>query len=167
MDSNEVWKSIDGFPNYLVSNLGNVFSLNTGKNLKAFKRKDNRLQVMLYDVYNKHCAFTIHRLVALAFIPNPDNLPQVNHKDEDPTNNIVDNLEWCNAEYNINYGTRNKRQSKTISKPVIQLNSDGKCVGEYKSIKEAHEKTGYDQLYISRCCRNEKTPSHHYTFKYA
>lgn len=162
----EEWKNIDGYPNYLISNLGNVFSLNTGKNLKAGKN-NGRLQVSL-SKNGKYKTFKIHKLVALAFIPNPDNLPQVNHKDENPLNNCVDNLEWCSSEYNINYGTRNDRQSETNSKPVIQLNKNGEYVNKFDSIKNASQVTGYSSTYIISCCKGKKKkPQHLYTFKYA
>ena len=62
--------------------------------------------------------FRVHRLVATAFIPNPDNLLVVNHRDENPSNNCVDNLEWCDAKYNVNYGTRNERAGKKISEKI-------------------------------------------------
>lgn len=112
----EVWKDIEGYEGlYQVSNTGQVKSLNynqTGEikvlkqgNAKGYKR------VGLFK-NGKTKQYSVHRLVALAFISNPDDLPMVNHKDEDKTNNNVNNLEWCTHEYNMSYGTRNERISK-------------------------------------------------------
>lgn len=113
----QIWKDIEGFEGlYQVSNTGRVRSLNylhTGKTkvMKQNTDKDGYRNITLKN-NNKCKTYFIHRLVALAFIPNPLNLPQVNHIDENKTNNAVWNLEWCTQEYNINYGTRNKRISE-------------------------------------------------------
>ena len=120
----EIWKEIDGFSNYMISNFGRVKSL--GRWVKYYKgkrwlkekirksslnKRNNYLYVVLFKE-GKPKGYSIHRLVAEAFIPNPDNLPQVNHKDEDKTNNCVLNLEWCDEKYNVNWGTSIKRRSE-------------------------------------------------------
>lgn len=128
----EEWKEIDGFPNYMVSNLGRIKSLNynrTGKEQilmqKKAGRNKNYFNIILFQ-NGKSKTLKVHRLVAQAFIPNPNNYPCVNHKDENPSNNFVcinedgtvnlekSNLEWCTYEYNNNYGTRNKKVSETL-----------------------------------------------------
>ena len=87
--------------------------------------------------------FFVQRIVAEAFIPNPNNLPQVNHKDENKENNCVENLEWCDAKYNINYGTRNSRMSKGVR--CVELNKT------YNSITEAAQDTKVKIQHISAC----------------
>lgn len=114
----EIWKDIEGYEGcYQVSNLGRVKSLKFGKekiltptiNSRGYYhtclRKDGR-SVTVY----------IHRIVAKAFLPNPDNLPLINHKDEDKTNNRVDNLEWCSVYYNLHYGSAIENLIKSIKK---------------------------------------------------
>ena len=115
MNTTEIWKPIQGYENYVISSLGNVKSLNyrqTGKEhiLKQSANEHGYQVVYLYK-QNKRKHFLVHRLVAEAFIPNPDNLPYINHRDENSSNNCVSNLEWCTHEYNVNYGTRNERNS--------------------------------------------------------
>lgn len=125
----EIWRPIVGYEGlYEVSSYGRVRSLDRyvkysngpihlhkGMILNPEKDKDGYLQVILYNNGKIH-QIKIHRLVAQAFIPNPQDLPQVNHKDEVKTNNSVDNLEWCNAKYNANYGSRNIRRRETLIK---------------------------------------------------
>lgn len=104
----EIWKDVVGYEGrYKVSNLGNVMSvnyLNTGKAQLLSKCPMNRgYLVVALSKGNKAKLKLVHRLVAEAFLPNPDNLPQINHKDKDRWNNSVDNLEWCDSQYNVVY----------------------------------------------------------------
>ena len=117
MINNEIWKTIEEFDNYEVSNLGRVRNIQTGRVLKPILISTGYYQVGLFK-QNKCYRKLIHRLVAEAFLENSDNLPQINHIDEDKTNNVVSNLEWCSASYNINYGTRNKRIGISHAKKV-------------------------------------------------
>ena len=120
----EVWKDVPGYEGlYKVSNTGKVMSLQT---VGLFGKNNNgRLMTLRTDKFGYKFVFmskdgkkkrgSVHRLVALAFIPNPDNLPQVNHKDEVRDNNNADNLEWCTVTYNNNYGNRRLKASNSIS----------------------------------------------------
>ena len=112
----EEWKEIPGYEGlYEVSNMGNVRNVRRNKLLRLPKTNNRYIRVVLSKNGIK-TGFQVHRLIAQAFLPNPDNLPQVNHKDEDKTNNNVDNLEWCTAKYNTNFGTRNIRAKETAIK---------------------------------------------------
>lgn len=94
---------------YQVSNLGRIRSIKNGTKIKKqYERPNGYMQVCLYQ-NGKITTYKTHRLVAEAFIPNINNLPEVNHKDENKINNCVDNLEWCTSSYNKNYGTRNTK----------------------------------------------------------
>lgn len=165
----EIWKPIKDFEYYFISNFGRVKSTKFGKEriLKLTKDKDGYLIVNLYK-NNKSKTFKVHRLVAEAFLPNPYNLPQVNHKDENPQNNIAENLEWCTASYNNNYGTRNKRIGKSNtngkrSKPVIQYTLDGKFVREWESYREC-KRNGFN--HVSECCRGKRKTHKNFIWKY-
>lgn len=112
----EEWKKIPGYEGlYEVSNMGNVRNVRRNKLLRLSKTNNRYIRVSLCKNGIK-TGLTVHRLVAEAFLPNPDNLPEVNHKDEDKTNNRVENLEWCDHKYNMNYGTRNIRAKETAIK---------------------------------------------------
>jgi hypothetical protein len=172
MNKEEIFKDIEGFEGlYQISNYGRVYSVKSGKFLKAQKHTNDYRQVNLHkDAKQK--TYTIHRLVAQAFIPNPSNLPQINHKDENPSNNHVSNLEWCSASYNNNYGSRTERaipkmvqnpnyqatreKSGKPKKPVLQFTRQGEFVAEYSSTREAERQTGINQASISQCCRGVK-----------
>ena len=187
----EIWKTAlydgeiyEGL--YKVSNLGKILSLNyrnTGKAdlMNTGKRKDGYLQVQLSkNKERKNCY--VHRLVAETFLPNPDNLPEVNHKDEDKTNNFVflnedgtvnkkkSNLEWKNHIDNCNHGTRNERAAKAntngkCSKPVLQFTLDGEFIREWPSAMEC-ERNGFDQSNVSACCRGKIKSAYGYIWKY-
>ena len=109
---------------------------------------------------------TVHRLVLTTFVENPNNFPHINHKDEDPTNNCLTNLEWCTEEYNHNYGTRNLRQSKALAKKVNVYDLDHNFICQYNSIKEASEKLHIDASKISKICKNKWKFYTPYLFEY-
>ena len=109
----EEWKDIKGYEGkYQVSNLGRVYSFYKKDCLKPGKNTWGYLYVSL-SKEGKAKPYTVHKLVALHFIPNPNNYKEINHKDENKENNCASNLEWCNKKYNNNYGTRNKRMAET------------------------------------------------------
>lgn len=167
-----LWKSVVGYEGlYLVSNDGEVYSLpkvvqgawvqhRKGKLLKKGKRgRKGQPQyefVILLDSEGRYHHESVHRLVAKAFIPNPDNLPEINHKDENSLNNSVDNLEWCSRQYNIDYSK---------SKPIIQY-EDGVPIAEYKSISYAGKLTGISRRAINNVLCGRSNTAGGYSWKY-
>ena len=152
----EIWKDIKDYEgHYQVSNLSRVKSIKFGKEriLKPVTDRHGYLIVGLWK-NNKQKTYKVHRLVAEAFIPNPYNLPQVNHKDENPLNNNVNNLEWCNSKYNCNFGTRIERISKRRSKTVLQYDLEGNFIREWKSTAECG-RNGFCQSSVADCCRGK------------
>ena len=146
----EIWKSIDD--RYSVSNMGRVKSnyANKERILKPWKNAYGYMMVDLRHGEARH-GVSVHRLVALAFIPNPhpDVYNEVNHKDEDKTNNCVENLEWCDTKYNCNFGTRNKRKGIACQKKIYSVDVDG-TVTYYNSRNEAGEMLSIDTSAISK-----------------
>lgn len=158
----EIYKDLDDY--YAVSNKGNVKSKRNNIILKPHIDSKNKgyLQVALsYNGVKKY--YSIHRLVAQTFIPNPNNYPCVNHKDENPNNNAVENLEWCTYSYNLSYGTRISREhatkklikSKNAPKEVIQLDLNGNIIKEYASANEAAKILHLHNTHIIDCCNNK------------
>lgn len=177
---NEEWLPIEGYENlYQVSNYGRVKSLNYNKTNQEQIRKQSTnkgYQIIGLCKDGKRKTFQVHRLVANAFIPNSNNLPQVNHKDENPLNNHVDNLEWCDCKYNINYGTRNEKASKIKSgklgkdcpnsKQVIQLSLNNQFIRNWDSSMDIQRELGYNQGNISACCRNKRKSANGFIWRY-
>ena len=181
---NEEWRNIDGFGDrYMVSNIGRVktkeftytlhgkIQIKHAHILKTIIRKDGYCKVNLGG-YREQKTVNLHRLVATAFIPNTSNLPCINHKDENPTNNIVDNLEWCTYEYNNNYGSFKDKHCKAFrnypkfSKPVIQMTLDGDDIQEFPSIAEAARCLGKNYVNIAEYLREPNKRNHAYGYKW-
>lgn len=151
----EKWKTIKSFENYEVSDHGNVRNTNTGEQLKTPLNSWGYPSVTLCDE-NGRKNKTVHRLVAEAFIPKIHKLLEVNHKDEDKTNNHVSNLEWVTKKENMNHGTRTKRASESRYKKVCQYNLQGKLLMVWNSMKDA-EKAGFSHTGVSQCCHGKRT----------
>ena len=158
---NEIWKDIQGFEGlYQISNLGRIKSFRQWKRascpaefiLKNSVASNGYFMVTLYKD-TKRKKFLVHRLVADAFIPNPQNLPHINHKDENPLNNSADNLEWCTPQYNNCYGTARFRAMITTGKPLKQCLINGQWLATYATTTVASEITGISKKEISACLR--------------
>ena len=164
----EIWRTIKGYENiYEVSDKGRVRSLKFGKEriLKPQIATNGYLQVSLCkNGEMKRCL--VHRLVSQTFIPNPDNLPEVNHKDENKENNSVHNLEWCSSKYNSNFGTRTQRQSEKLSNPVLQYTKSGEFVREWKSTRDVQRTIGYFHSNISNCCNGKCKSAYNFIWKF-
>ena len=180
----EIWQPIEGFEGlYEVSNLGNVRSvdklqeymlgnikvkrLKRGKLLKPALDDDNYCFVRLYnDKYPKGKLLKVHRLVAIHFVenPNPDKFDIVNHKDENPQNNVYTNLEWCDMEYNNTYGTRLQRAIEKEKIPIEAIDADGNVVLKFESGNEA-ARNGYCNAML--CCRGLYKTCGGYKWRYS
>ena len=154
----EEWKDVIGYEGlYQVSNYGNVKSLKYGKERVLKQGKNNRgyFQVSLHKESKGKC-YLVHRLVSQTFIPNPQNLPFVNHIDENKQNNMVSNLEFCDAKYNNSYGTKPERIGKAKSKPILQFNKQGtKIIGKYDSTRQIERELKINRGNISKCCKGK------------
>ena len=159
----EIWKDKKDYEgHYQVSNCGRVKSIKFGKE-RILKPVPNSFGYLFVNLCKdgKVKAFTVHRLVAEAFIDNPNNYKEVNHKDENKTNNIVTNLEWCDRKYNCNYGTRTEK----CSKPVLQYTLDGEFVREWESTAECG-RNGFNQGAVNACCLGKLKKYKNFMWKY-
>ena len=157
---------------YQVSNFGRVKSLKNKKSKNQYKKeammtpyKDDRYLRIGLVKNGKTKTFRVHRLVAEMFIPNLNNLSDINHIDEDRLNNHVSNLEWCTSSYNVNYGTRNKRVADKLSKKVIGINKKEIKVIVLKSTRQGN-KYGFNNSHISECCKGNRKSHKGYKWYY-
>lgn len=168
---NEIWREVKGFEKkYEVSNLGRVRSLNwkrTGETRILKLGSNGKYPTVFLCKSGRPMRFYVHRLVAEAFLQNPLNLPEVNHKDEDKNNNFVfvdeagntvpekSNLERCDRHYNATFGTAQARRALKRSKTVLQFTTEGHLVKTWISARLAGRTLGIKQSHISSCCDNK------------
>ncbi len=176
----EIWKDITGYEGlYQISNTGIIRShdrlivippnpkstygfsyIKKGQIIKQITDKSGYMKVLLYDKNSNRKNAFVHKLVAIEFVDNTDNLPQINHKDENKSNNCVSNLEWCTAKYNTNYGTCIKRRSEkqiynnNRVKAVAKIGDNGEIIEEYISMRNAARVNKLPQSNIFKSCNN-------------
>ena len=182
----EVWRPVVGYEGlYEVSNHGQVRSLDRyidtvtvlGEPSQRFckgrvlKLTENTHGYMLITLHKDRTVETklVNRLVAQAFIPNPNNLPETNHKDQNPANNRVENLEWCDRIYNLNYADAREKHRRAVSLPIEQLTKDGQHVAYYLGIKDICRKSNMCRHTIQRCLHGRKRykSAYGYRWRYA
>lgn len=164
----EVWRDIPGYEGlYQASTYGRIKNKKSKKVLQGYKEKQG------YITVNLDKPRRVHRMVAITFLPNPNNFPQVNHIDEDKTNNNVVNLEWCTAKYNLSYGTAHERSVATkiieckLGKPIIGISKEGKIEKKYRSVREASRDIKKNSSSIFNCLSGKKKTCGGYFWKYA
>lgn len=172
---NEEWRDVVGYEGrYQVSSMGRVKSLERKDCLGRIQKErilkpgvncGGYLKVGL-RAGGKTRMFLVHRLVCQAFHENPDNKPQVNHLNEDKTDNRACNLEWCTRRENMNHGTRNERSAKALSKPIGQYTLDGDLVDVWQSANEVERQTGFSHGYICETANGKYKQAYGFIWKY-
>lgn len=173
----EEWRYINGFEGlYEVSNLGRVRAVSRIINVIGYNVHRNPIIRKISKKKNGYYGLTImgknlliHRIVADAFIPNPNKYPQINHKNEDKSDNRVENLEWCSAKYNSNYGTRVERLKKSNPKmkgmKVLCVNENGGIIKRYNTIRSVSN-DGHNPSLVHLCCRKQRNSHHGYRWMF-
>ena len=179
------WKDIVGYENeYQINQFGEIRTLKDSPKLKKYdvlkpqiSKRNGYVYQMLYK-NGKEKLLRVHRLVAMAFLPNPNNLPQVNHKDGNKQNNSVDNLEWCEQSYNMKHAYKNGLQipSENQRKAIINTNKlkqkkvcqikDGEIINTFSGISEASRQTKISISCISRCCNLKRKSTNGYEWRF-
>jgi len=175
----EVWKGVKGWEDrYQVSNCGRVKSLErvtvykNGRKRKfpskilnpGIESSGYRIAILQNGIKKK--SVRVHRLVAEAFLDNPNNYPEVNHKDENKLNNHISNLEWMTFKENINYGTGIERRAKKGGKPIAKLDMEGNVLKVYSSVTEAEEVDGYNRSNTSNAAKGNLKQAYGYKWEY-
>ena len=192
MTDKELWKPAKGYEGiYEISSFGHIRSMSridpggyhrTGKMMKPYAQKTGYLNIKLCDANGVRHGELIHRLVAKAFVDNPNGLPDINHKDENNQNNHANNLEWCTKAYNLAYGHHREKQSASLKKnkkviaqlrkqaigqrkPVIQESLTGEFIAGWPSVLEA-SRHGYCKASISDCCKGKQRTHAGFVWRY-
>ena len=161
-----MWVTTKRCPRIEVNECGEVRYKDTGMLASTSVASTGYIQVGVWYRGKPH-TYNVHRLVAEAFIPNPDNLPQINHKDENRANCAVENLEWCTRKYNCNYGTHIKKLQKFCCKPVIAIDKKTGKETMYFSLAEAGRRLSINPDSISRCLRGGRRGTLNHYWRYA
>lgn len=165
----EIWNDIKEYKGlYQISNFGRVKSFYNNKEGSILKPYMNNYGYMSVKLYKNKISknFKIHKLVAETFIPNINNYPCINHKDENKQNNKVDNLEWCTYKYNNNYGTMQKRKALKQSKKINQYDLDGKFIKTWNGMREIERELHINNVCIWKCCKGMLKQAKGYIWRY-
>lgn len=175
----EQWKDIKDYEGlYQVSNMGRIRSLDRlvkggygcqklikGKIIKPYEAPSGYYKLSLYSHRKREMVY-VHKTVAENWLPNPDNLPCINHKDENKKNNSVDNLEWCSYSYNNTYNGKQKITAEKTSKAVYQYSLSGELIKEWKSTMDIQRSTGYLNGNIGKACRGKYKQAYGFKWSY-
>lgn len=178
-----VFKEIEGYPLYLIGSDGSVYSKKSNRFLKPVLQHTGYKHIELRNE-NGPKQFSVHRLVAKAFIPNPNNYPVVNHIDQNRVNNAVTNLEWCTYEYNSNHADCQKRKRNRINyysekqlrsranmknrngKMVFQYSKEGEYIRSFPSTMEVYRETGINPSHVGECARGKRKAAGGYLWSF-
>jgi len=173
----EIWKDIKGYEGlYQVSNLGNVRSLNwrnTGETRNLYLKPHNKGYLQVELANGKRKMFTVHKLVAIHFVPGYEDGFVVNHINENKTDNRAENLEWCTFSHNVRHSQNlhkertHKGDVRKCAEEIIQMTSDNVIVGKWSSAISIKTKLGYSDWSIKECCKGNRKTAYGYKWQYA